>query len=82
MPALKAIKVKKSDTTYLRSLLKWQKAQSYYEFSMQDLETIDLKSGKNSTIGVPEIKFKVDFHGNFLGRHLLTRQYKHERDRS
>lgn len=70
---MKAIKVKNSDTTYLRSMLKWQRGPTYYDFMMQDLETIDLKNGANSKIGVPEIKFRVDFHGNFLGSHTFTR---------
>jgi hypothetical protein len=78
VPDLKAIKVKKSDTTYLRSMLKWTKADLYYEFSLQDLETIDLKTGKNTKVGVPEVKFKVDFHGNFLGRLSLKRQCQYE----
>lgn len=75
---MKAIKVKKSDTSYLRSMLKWVKSEKYYDYSLQDLETIDLRSGKNIKVDVPEVKFRVDFHGNFLGSLRLTRKRQHE----
>lgn len=73
IPGLKAIKIKKNDNSYLRSKLKWSKKPTYYEFGMQDLEIIDLRNGKNTSIGVPEVKFKVDLHGNFLGSYQLMR---------
>ena len=67
MPAAKAIKLKKKDDCFLRSKLSWQKHETYYEFSLVDIESINLKSGKNAKIPVAEVKFRVDQHGNFLG---------------
>lgn len=68
----KAIKVKKSQDSFLRSILRWTRNELFYEFAIKDIETINLKTGKNTLMSLPELKFKVDLHGNFLGRHFSS----------
>lgn len=78
-PEMKGFKLKKSDRSYLRTLLTWKRDdedERIFNFGIRDEEIIDIVSGQNFKLKLPILKFKVDSHGNFLGA-LNTQKVAH-----
>ena len=68
VPSSKAIKQKKNTDSFIRSMMRWSKKETHYEFGLKDIETINLKTGKNVKIPIEEVVFKVDMKGNYMSR--------------
>lgn len=46
--------------------MRWQRSKDWFDFTIQDIETLSIKTAKNNPLMTPEVHFRIDHNGNYL----------------